>query len=795
MKKIVPALVLFLITLLPFVGFAEKFTGFFNFSYSEKENKVTLEVDKLDAEFLYVTSLASGVGSNDLGLDRGKLTGTKVVKFVKAGNKLLLVQSNYDYRASSKNDDEIKAVDDAFAISVLWGFKIEKEESSKFYVDATEFFLQDAANVSATLQRNKEGNYKIEKSRSAIYRDGLKSFPKNSEFEALITFTGEPSGKFVRTVTPSSDVISIYIHHSFIELPDDNYKPRAFDPRAGYFSTTYQDYATPFDQPIVKRFIERHRLEKKNPNARISEPVEPIIYYVDRGTPEPIKSALIEGASWWNEAFEEAGFKNAFIVKEMPQGADMQDVRYNTIQWVHRSTRGWSYGSTISDPRTGEILKGHVSLGSLRIRQDFMIAQGLTSPFGKDTKEIEKAKEMALARIRQLSAHEVGHTIGLAHAYSSSSENRASVMDYPQPLVKIKNGKIDLSEAYDDKIGDWDKIAINYGYREFLDDKKEKEGLDKIIQDYIKNGTTFLSDRTSGGGIQPYTSQWDNGENPYKELERMMVIRRIALSNFGENTIPEGAPYATLEDVLVPVYYYHRYQIAAAAKIIGGLDYRYALKGDGQMITEMISPEDQERALQILLQTISPNELKIPEKLIRMIPPKPMGYGRSSAENIKSNTGLTFDPLAAAGKLTNMVFSELLNPQRAQRLIEYHARNNTQPGFSKLLDELVSATWETYLTNGIDGELQKVANNALLTNLMQLALNPNATPEVKALAWQKIQDLKTLASQKNNSVSLSETKAHYAYAVHQIELFNTNPEKFKEIKTEMPPQGAPIGME
>ncbi|HKI89112.1 MAG TPA: zinc-dependent metalloprotease [Draconibacterium sp.] len=797
MKKIVCFLFIqfFLLTILTKVTVGKEFTGFFNFSYSEKEDKIILEVDKLNVEFLYVSSLASGVGSNDLGLDRGRLSGTKVVKFVKAGNKLLLVQPNYDYRASSENKDEVKAVDDAFATSVLWGFKIEKEENGKIYIDATDFFLQDAANVIETLKQGKEGIYKIDKSRSALYLPGIKSFPKNSEFEAVITFTGESTGRFVRTVTPTASSITVHQHHSFIELPDDKYKPRVFDPRAGYFSTSYMDYATPFDQPITKRFINRHRLVKKNPNAKISEAVNPIIYYVDRGTPEPIKSALIEGASWWNQAFEAAGFKNAFIVKEMPEGADMLDVRYNTIQWVHRSTRGWSYGSAITDPRTGEILKGHVSLGSLRIRQDFMIAQGLISPYGKDKNEVEKAKEMALARIRQLAAHEVGHTLGLAHAYSSSGENRGSVMDYPQPLVKIKNGKLDFSDAYDDKIGEWDKIAIDYGYREFSNEEKEKEGLQKIIQDYIKEGRTFLSDRTSAGGVQPYTSQWDNGKNPYEELKRMMEIRKIALNNFGENTIPEGTPFATLEDVLVPVYYYHRYQITAAAKMIGGLDYRFALKGDGQLVTKMISPEDQENALQVLLRTITPEELKIPEKLLQLIPPKPMGYNRSSTENIKSNTGLTFDPLSAAEALANMVFGELTNPQRAQRLIEYHGRDSNQPGLDKVLGEMISATWGTPVESGYSGEIQKVVDNALLLNLEQLALNENATPEVKALTWQKIQKIATVANEKNQSVSDAELKAHYDYAIHQIEIFNTNPEKLKPIKLEMPPQGAPIGMD
>ncbi len=771
---------------------SQQFTGFFNFTYDENEDKLLLEIDKLDKEFLYVSSLASGVGSNDLGLDRGKLNRSKVVKFIKAGNKILFIQPNYMFRAGgTTNEDEIKAVEDAFAQSVLWGFKIENEEQGSYFIDLKPFLMQDAANVESILP----GNYKLDDTRSALFLPGIKNFPKNSEFETLLTFTGNPSGRLVRSVTPTAGAVTLRQHHSFIELPDENYKLREFDPRAGYFGITYQDYSTPIDQSIIKRFISRHRLEKKNPDSNMSEPVEPIIYYVDRGVPEPIKSALIEGAGWWNQAFEAAGYKNAFFVKEMPEGADMLDVRYNVIQWVHRSTRGWSYGSTVTDPRTGEIIKGHVSLGSLRVRQDFMIAQGLLSPYGDDTTEVERAKEMALARIRQLSAHEVGHTLGLSHAYSSSSEGRTSVMDYPHPLVQLKNGKINLSEAYDDKIGKWDIISIRYGYQDFPKGTNEKEALNAILKTGFDEGMSFLSDATAAGGVHPYTNQWDNAAKPHTELKRVMEIRKTALDNFGENTIPAGDPYATLENVLVPVYFFHRYQIEAAAKIVGGLNYRYAVKGDGQFITQLIPPEEQEEALGVLLEVVSPEALAIPEKLLEMIPPQPMGYSRSTSENIITKTGVTFDPFSAAAAVNNMVFGRLTDSRRAQRLFEYHNRDANQPGLEMILNRMLDATWRSKKQTGYPGALSMVADNSLLMHLLNLASNKETSDEVKAIAWIKIQDLNQYAAQEYINSSDSEIKAHYGYAIHQIKQFMENPEKFRQPDKILPPQGPPIGME
>jgi hypothetical protein len=419
--------------------------GFITFYTDEDKGKIYLEIDKLDHEFLYVNSMPAGIGSNDIGLDRGQLGRTRIVEFRKAGNKLLLVHKNYDFRAYSDNPAEVKSVRDAFAESVLWGFDISQTEENKYLVDATTFYLQDSHNVAEKLARAKQGTYKPEASRSAIYPPMTKNFPENTEVEAVITVVGTPSGNYIRSVTPTPEAVTVRQRHSFIKLPEEGYEPREFDPRSGYFHIAYMDFTTPIGDLMEKKFISRHRLEKKDPTAAVSEPVKPIVYYLDRGTPEPVRSALLEGGNWWAQAFEAAGYKNAYRVELAPEDMDPMDVRYNVIQWVHRSTRGWSYGSSVRDPRTGEIIKGHVTLGSLRVRQDYLIAQGLLQPFEDGKPKNPEMLEMALARLRQLSAHEIGHTIGLAHAYASSPTNRASVMDYPYPLITMDARKARLT--------------------------------------------------------------------------------------------------------------------------------------------------------------------------------------------------------------------------------------------------------------------------------------------------------------------------------------------------------------
>ena len=769
-----------------------EYVGYFNFYYDGKQDKIHLLIDKLDTEFLYVPSLTAGIGSNDIGLDRNQLGRERIVKFERRGSKILMIEPNYFYRAVSNNEAERKAVAESFAQSVLWGFTIEAEDGNKLLVDASDFLLQDVHDVSGTLRTSQQGSYSLDKSRSAFFMQRTKNFPQNTEFEVTLTFSGQATGEYIRSVTPTPSSVTIREHHSFIQLPDNNFKPRKFDPRAGYYSTSYYDYATSIDEPLEKRLITRHRLQKKDPSAAISEAVKPIIYYMDPGAPEPIRSALMDGVRWWNQAFEAAGYKNAFQVEVLPEGADPMDVRNNIINWVHRSTRGWSYGGGVTDPRTGEIIKGHVILGSLRVRQDYLIAEGLLAPYEEGKPVSKEMEQMALARLRQLAAHEVGHTLGLAHAYSASSENLSSVMDYPHPMAKLVNGKIDLSQAYDTKIGEFDKASIAFGYQDFPQGTDEDKALNDIVQNSLKAGMTFLSDQDARptGGAHPYAHLWDNGKDPVDELNRVMEIRNVALKNFGENNIKPGSPMATLEEVLVPVYFFHRYQLEAAVKVIGGLNYRYALRGDGQLIAELLPPEQEIKALDAILKTVDPSALVLPESLLKIIPPRALGYSRHR-ELIKLKTELTFDPLSIAETSADMTFDLILHTARGQRLIEHHARNPKLPGLETVIDKLINATFKSPVRPGLEGAIQMATNNALLINLAKFSLHKEASSEVKAIAFLKLDELKNWLSLK--ATADEEWKAHYNYMIRQINSLLEKPSEYRVNKLLPPPPGMPIG--
>jgi hypothetical protein len=775
----------------------EKQEGFMPFYWDAKKGKIWLEISRLDTELLYYPTLAQGVGSNDIGLDRGRLGAEHIVKFQRSGPKILMVEPNYMYRALSNDPLEKKAVEESFARSIHWGFEVAAESDGKILVDLTPFLMQDAVGAVQGISRTHQGTFRLDASRSAMYLDRTKNFPSNTEFETIITLTGDNPGGYLRSVVPTASAVTMHQHHSFVELPDTNYQTRSFDPRAGVSGIEFFDYASPVSDPIIKRYILRHRLQKKDTTAVMSEAVEPIIYYMDPGAPEPIRSALMEGAAWWNQAFEAAGYINAFQVKLLPPDADPMDIRYNLIQWVHRSTRGWSYGGSISDPRTGEILKGKVTLGSLRVRQDFLIAQGLVAKYEEGKPVSDEMMQLSLARLRQLAAHEVGHTLGLPHNYIASTINRASVMDYPHPHAEIKNDTtLNLSDAYAVGIGEWDKIAINYAYREYPEGANEKDSLTKIITEYLKTGQAFLTDQDArpAGSSHSKTHLWDGGKNAVDELDRVLKVRKIALSQFSASKIPVGMPIATLQEVLVPMYLFHRYQVEAAAKVVGGLDYTYAVRGDGQIAVAPVDGGEQRRALRSVLAAMRPDVLALPRSIIALLPPRPFGYDGNPRELFSGRTGLTFDPLAPAEAATALTLGFVLHPQRASRLEAQRALDTSLPGLGEVIDAIIDDTWKNKTINreSYQAAIRRQTEGMIVQQLIELASSEDASPAARSMAMFKLSDLKSYIDQKQYSVD-EQHRAHYFFTLKRIELFEKGDmEGLAATKLNNAPDGSPI---
>ena len=795
-----------------------KIDGYFPLYWDERNGAMLLEIPQVDTEFLFSTGLSAGLGSNDIGLDRGQGGQGRIVTFQRVGPRVMLVQGNQSFRSSSKNPLERKAVEDSFAKSVLWGFSVAAESGGRVLVDATDFFLRDVHGAAGSLQ---PGTYRVDRTRSAFYLANTRNFEKNTEVDVMLTFVNEAggggrgggggptqgpapiaepqvAGSFGRqgmfsgtvgSVTPTPDAVTLREHVSFVELPDGNFKPRVDDPRAGYGGIAFVDYSQPIAEAIQFRYIRRHRLVKKDPAAPISEPVTPIRYWVDSGAPEDVKKALIEGAMWWNQAFEAAGFRNAFQVAVLPDGADAMDIRYNMINWVHRSTRGWSSGGSVTDPRTGEIIKATVTLGSLRDRQDYLIFEGLLSPYATGTERPAILYETALKRIRQLSAHEVGHTLGLGHNYYDSTKGWISVMDYPHPLEELKaDGTIDISNAYPARIGDWDKVTIDYGYREFPAGTAEGPALTKILDQAWSQDLRYFTNQDTD--IHPRTEQWSNGVNQADELDRLMKVRRSALTRMGEQTIRLGAPMTTIEEPLVPIFMYHRYAVEGAASMVAGQDFIYAMRGDGRTPVKWESAANQRKALESLAATLKPSELTVPRTLLDSIPPRPPGWG-VHRELFPRTTGEGFDPISPGTIAADVTIGFVLQPDRAARMIAQHAVDPALPGLEEVIDRLVKATFDATTTSPYEAEVRRAAERVLVDRLSGLAAAAQ-NGQVRAIASLKLQRL--AARLRVNATKTDADIAQHTLIAADIKRFLERPADAAKMLPAAPaPPGAPIG--
>ena len=693
--------------------------------------------------FLLLEGIQTGLGSNAVGLDRGQLGETRVVVFRRVGSRVLLEQPNLRYRALSADSDEARAVRESFASSVLWAGEVAAESpEGRLLVDLTPFLVRDAHGVARTLKATGQGSFTLDKERSALDVPDCRSFPDNLEFAAVLTFAGEEPGPEVRSTAPTAQAVTLVQHQSLVRLPDDGYRPRAWDPRSGSFEVLFADYSAPIGADIDTRWLVRHRLEKTDPAAARSRVKKPIVYYVDPGAPEPIRSALVEGASWWAQAFDSAGFIDAFQVKLLPAGADPLDVRYNVIQWVHRATRGWSYGGGVTDPRTGEMLKGHVTLGSLRIRQDRLIFEGLAGVARTGSGAADDPVQLSLARIRQLAAHEVGHTLGFNHNFAASTyADRASVMDYPAPRVDIRADRtLDFSHAYATGIGAWDIQAVRYAYSQFAPGRSgaagaeaERAALERILRDNRERGYLYLSDGDTrpAGAAHPLAAMWDNGSDPVAGLAHELDVRRIALAHFGEGNIAPGTAMSTLAEVLTPLYFHHRYALEAAAKSIGGLDYAYAVRGDGAPGATAVPAARQRAALIGVLRTLVPAELDLPDSVLRLLAPAAMEYP-AHREFMRSRTSPAFDALGAAATAADFTLACLLPPERLARMVDFHRRDHAQPGPEELLDALVKTVFAPRLRSPRELELARTVQAATVRRLLLAANDPAQTPAVRA---------------------------------------------------------------
>ena len=766
--------------------------GFLPIYLDPHQGRILLELPHDSTRALLMITQATGLGSNPIGIDRGASGDTYVARFDRDGDRVLLVLENWAYRSSSGSADHVRSVTEAFPPSTVAALPLLADESGKLLVDATDVALRDWNDVVGTLARSQQGTYALARDRSSVYRVYTKAFPDNTELDASLTFAAaNRSGPIVESIVPDGRAFTLRQHLSFLKLPDPGFRPRALDPRVGYFGVTFKDYARPVQEPLTVGWAARHRLERVDPNNPASPIKEPIRYYVDRGIPEPIRSAVLEGVRWWEQAFDRAGLKGGFKVELLPEGVDPMDARYNVVQWENRNERGWSVGGALTDPRTGEMIKGMARLDSHRARTDYNLYAGL---MGAAASAADTA--FVLARVRQVSAHEVGHTLGLAHNYIASTYERGSVMDYPPPRVRLDaNGRIDLSQAYAVGPGAYDVWAIRWGYGVFPP-ASEADSLRQTVKDGLAKGYLYLSDADARPeyGSDPRVSLWDDATTPLEFLETQSAVRRVAIKNFGERNIRPGEPIALLQERFVPVYFMHRFALNGTSKAIGGMQYSNAVSGDAQQATRPVPYQEQMSALRLMLAALKPEELAIPDTVLTLMAPGATSV-TPAVELFGSRTRPAFDELSAAQTLAQMIVDMVLQRDRAARLVAFATRGSgPHLTLGGTIDALVAATWDAHdpPTPKL-AALQRVTQRVVADKLLMLAADSEASPEVRAMAELKLSDLRGKARAKQAAAKGDDERAHWLSIVNDFTRWIDKRELPKLSPSLVAPPGDPFG--
>jgi hypothetical protein len=760
--------------------------GFVPFYWDVARGRVLLEIPAFDEDILYYVSAASGGGSVEMSFDRG-IMDSSVIHFQRSGPRVLVVEQNLRFRAPGGEAPLVENVRDSFPSSVIAGLPIEADQGGRVLVDATSLFMRDAANVVGGMRRSNQGAFRLDTGRSGFYPARMKAFPDNTEIETIMTFAADQPGALVANVTPDPQSFTMRIHHSFLRAPT-GYTPRRADPRIGVSSLAFRDYSKPFNESTEVEWVTRWRLEKQNPGAALSEPKKPIVFYLDPAIPEPIRTAMREGAQWWNKSFEAAGYRNAVRVLDPTPDMDPMDIRHAWILWINRDERGFSSGGTFRDPRTGEILGSKTRMDSHRIRTIGNYFESYTPTTGggdgagneecgmvlhvpedvlalaaqPGTNMPAAQRDMVLLRQSLLTAHELGHVMGFGHNFASSINDRASVMEYPTPRVKVVNGRLDLSDSFERSTGLYDDLMARYAYTEFPADK-ERQGLDAIIAEMRAKNILFVP------STDPRWVWYDDRATPTEYLRETAAARRIMLSQYGPSILQAGEPIGALRDMrLWMTYLHHRWAIESGVGYVGGMYHNIVLKGETLPPTEIVPATLQREVLGLLMETIEPANLAIPETLLTQLTPAPGANLEDMAEDY------AFDHLRAARILSAMVLEPLLTPERAARLVAFADRQQNAVSLPDVVDAVLAATWRAAPdADTRHRSLRRVSQRVALDSLMMLGGNADTTPEVRAYVLDQIARLgESLRARKDENPI---TDAHYRQAERDVARYLENP--------------------